>query len=135
VVHMSRIWSVNSVGFEDLTAAVMMSTTFWDIMPCSLLKVNRLFGATYRIHLQDERINQGESRWQTELYVPPAFTLVSSRSNNKESKIPTCHPLSHWYLARFIFRPWRWKRNVPPKIRSTFNGLHNFVSLQNLLEY
>jgi hypothetical protein len=28
------------VGFEVLTAVVMKSTIFWDITPCSLLKVN-----------------------------------------------------------------------------------------------
>jgi hypothetical protein len=32
------------VGFEVLTAVVMKSTIFWDIMPCSPLKVNRHFG-------------------------------------------------------------------------------------------
>jgi hypothetical protein len=35
------------IGFEVLTAAVMKSTIFWDITPCSSLKVNRRFGATY----------------------------------------------------------------------------------------
>jgi ribosome maturation factor RimP len=32
------------VGFEVLTAVVMKSNVFWDIMPCSPLKVNRRFG-------------------------------------------------------------------------------------------
>jgi hypothetical protein len=36
---------------------VMESTIFWDITPCTPLKVNRRFGGTYRL--------------------PPAFTLVS----------------------------------------------------------
>jgi hypothetical protein len=40
------------VGFEVLTAVVMKSSVFWDITPCSPLKVNRCFGGTYRIHLQ-----------------------------------------------------------------------------------
>jgi hypothetical protein len=43
-------------------------TTFWDITPCSPLKVNRRFGGTYRLHLQVRKIsrarNQVESRWQ-----------------------------------------------------------------------
>jgi hypothetical protein len=30
------------VGFEVLTPVVMKSSIFWDISPCSLLKVNRL---------------------------------------------------------------------------------------------
>jgi hypothetical protein len=35
------------VRFEVLTAVVMKSTIFWDITPCSPLKVNRHFGGTY----------------------------------------------------------------------------------------
>jgi hypothetical protein len=54
------------VEFEVLTAAVMKSTIFCDITPCSPLKVNRCFGGTYRLHLQG-RISrawyQRESRW------------------------------------------------------------------------
>jgi hypothetical protein len=42
------------VGSEVLTAVVMKSTVFWDITPCSPLKVNRNFGGTYRLHLQFE---------------------------------------------------------------------------------
>jgi hypothetical protein len=32
------------VGFEVLTAVVMKSSIFWDVSPCSPLKVNRRFG-------------------------------------------------------------------------------------------
>jgi hypothetical protein len=28
---------------------------FWDMTPCSLLKINRRFGKTIRVHLQDGR--------------------------------------------------------------------------------
>jgi hypothetical protein len=51
------------VQFEVLTGVVMKSTIFWDITPCSPLKVNRRFGGTCRLHLQG--------------CLPPAFTLVS----------------------------------------------------------
>jgi hypothetical protein len=40
------------VGFELLTAVVMKSTIFWDIMPCIPPKVDRRFGGTHRLHLQ-----------------------------------------------------------------------------------
>jgi hypothetical protein len=40
------------VGFEVLTAVVRKSSTFWDITPCSPLKVNRYFGGIGRFHLQ-----------------------------------------------------------------------------------
>jgi hypothetical protein len=59
------------LGSEILTVVVMKSTIIWDIMPCSLLKVTRHFGGTYRLHPQGRRIspvrNQHESRWQAEL--------------------------------------------------------------------
>jgi hypothetical protein len=58
------------VGFEVLTAVVMKSSIFWDITPCSPLKVNRSFGGTCRFHLQGRKIslarNQRESRWQAD---------------------------------------------------------------------
>jgi hypothetical protein len=38
--------------FEVFTVVVMKSTVFWDITPCSTLKVNRRFGVTYRLYLQ-----------------------------------------------------------------------------------
>jgi hypothetical protein len=47
---------------------ILKSTIFLDITPCSLLKVNRRFGETYRLYLQGRKIsrarNQRESRWQ-----------------------------------------------------------------------
>jgi hypothetical protein len=39
-------WYWNYIGFELLTTVVMKSSVFWDIMPCSSLKVNRHFGGT-----------------------------------------------------------------------------------------
>jgi hypothetical protein len=39
------------VGFDVLTALVMKSSIFWD-MACSLLKVNHHFRETCRFHLQ-----------------------------------------------------------------------------------
>jgi hypothetical protein len=57
-------------GFEVLTAMIMKSAIFWDITPCSPLKLNRRFGGKFRLHLQGRRIsrvrNQRESRWQAE---------------------------------------------------------------------
>jgi hypothetical protein len=46
------------VGFEVLTAVVMKSTNFWDIMTCSSLRVNRRFEGTYRLHLHGRRISR-----------------------------------------------------------------------------
>jgi hypothetical protein len=44
------------VESEVLTAVVMKSSIFWDITPCSPVKVNPRFGGKY-FHLQDRRIS------------------------------------------------------------------------------
>jgi hypothetical protein len=43
--------------FEVLTAVIMKSTIFWDITPCSPLKVNRCLGGTCRLSFQGRRIS------------------------------------------------------------------------------
>jgi hypothetical protein len=49
--------------------------------------------------------------------------------NSWNSSNSSCQLLSRLYLARFILRPWRWRRYIPPKRRLTFNGLHGVISL------
>jgi hypothetical protein len=44
-------------GFEVLTPVVMRGTIFWDITPCSPLKVNRRFGGTHRILPEGRRLH------------------------------------------------------------------------------
>jgi hypothetical protein len=65
------------IRFEVPTAVVMKSTTFWDIKPCSPLKVNRRFGGTNSLQFQVEKKslarNQLENRWR---YVPPKRRLT-----------------------------------------------------------
>jgi hypothetical protein len=69
---------------------VMKSINFWNIMPCSLLTVNRRFGGTYRLHLQGSRISQVRNQreagntqsskgfsQQISDNLPPACLLVS----------------------------------------------------------
>jgi hypothetical protein len=48
-------------GFEVLAAVAMKSFTFWDIMPCSLMEINRHFGGTYCRHHQCQARNQNEA--------------------------------------------------------------------------
>jgi hypothetical protein len=43
----------------------MKSIIFWDITPCSPLKVGRRFGGTYRLHLRGRRVSR--SRYQREI--------------------------------------------------------------------
>jgi hypothetical protein len=40
--------------------AVLKSIIFWDVTPCSLLRCNRRFGGTYRLHLWGRRKFQQE---------------------------------------------------------------------------
>jgi hypothetical protein len=55
----------------------MKSTIFWDITPCSPLKVNRRFGGTYRLHLQGRRISRaGNQRERSACHLlPPSFPV------------------------------------------------------------
>jgi hypothetical protein len=64
------------------------STIFWDITPCSPLKVSKRFGGTYRPHLHGRRISQArhqrERRWQAERYtrIPEDSTLHNHSCEN-----------------------------------------------------
>jgi hypothetical protein len=75
------------------------------VTPCIPSKANKRFWGTCHLHLQGPRIRQ---------------------ARNKQSS--ACYMLSRWFLARLILRPWRWRRYVPPKRRSTFNGIHSVIS-------
>jgi hypothetical protein len=35
------------------------------------------------------------------------------------------------FSSAYFFRPWRWRRYVPPKRRLTLNGLHGVISQEN----
>jgi hypothetical protein len=41
------------VGKEVLTADNMEFTVFWDVMPCSLIELNRHFGGTHCPHFRN----------------------------------------------------------------------------------
>jgi hypothetical protein len=92
---------LGSYTYELLTrpSLLLKSTIFWDITPCSPLKVSRRFERT-----------------------SPPFS-----GSNKPSKISAWKKVTmRWYLARFI-RPWRWRRYVPPKRGLSFNGQHGVI--------
>jgi hypothetical protein len=69
-------------------------TIFWDITPCSLSKVNRRFGWTNRLHLQNRKISRArnqreaggkQSQRTTRRYIPEysiLFTTTDVRTSN-----------------------------------------------------
>jgi hypothetical protein len=97
---------IYSVGFEDLTVVVIKSSAFWDITPCSLLKVNQRFRGTCR---------------------PP-----SSGSKNKPSTRNQREAASYVIHAGFVlglfFDTEDQGRHVPLKRWLTFNRLHGIIS-------
>jgi hypothetical protein len=80
IIVISEIRRVEAPSFK---ASIKKSTIFWDIMPCSLLKVNRRFGRTYRLHLQGRRIRQARE----ELCLPYAFTVLSCSAYSSTLKM------------------------------------------------
>jgi hypothetical protein len=92
------------VGFEVCTLIVTKNTVFWDIMLFSALEVSWHVRGKYYLYLQGQRI---------------------SRARN--------HLLSCCYLARLIFRPWRWRRYALPRCLLTLSRLHGVVSCKTVL--
>jgi hypothetical protein len=50
-----KIWDSHSGGYQE--------AFFWEIMPCSPLKINRYFGGTCLLHLQGRRMSK-KSGWK-----------------------------------------------------------------------
>jgi hypothetical protein len=95
----------------------LKNTIFWAVTPCSPLKVNRHFGGTCRLYLQDRRINWAryhrQSRWQVRpsrwrQYVSPKRRL-------------TCNGL-HGVISQNIVYNHRCE-NLRSYVRMLFNGL------------
>jgi hypothetical protein len=91
---------------EVLTPVVMKGSIFWDITPCSPLKINRCFWGTYSLHLQGRRIsrarNQHDSRayacWNFWLYLKEEgreraqFSHIGSPVGRNARRVPIgCH--------------------------------------------
>jgi hypothetical protein len=89
------IWDSHSGSFDDYTI-------FWDITPCSPLRVNRRFGRTHRLHLQGRK--------------------------NKLSKKPAWEQVALGFLLSLFFRAWKWRRYVPPKLRLTQRTTRRYIS-------
>jgi hypothetical protein len=75
------------VGLEVLTPVVMKSAIFWDLTPCSPLKVNRSSGRTYRLHLQDRGISLARYHLESSLCLLPVFELKMEAICSSETSV------------------------------------------------
>jgi hypothetical protein len=60
--HILMVINLWKLTYEVLTAVAMKSSVFWGITPFCLLKVNRCFGETCRLHLQSRIISRAGSK-------------------------------------------------------------------------
>jgi hypothetical protein len=79
------------VRFEVLTAVIMNTYIFWDITPCSPLKVNRRFGGTF--HLKSK-----PSRKPAEL-CPACHLISNSACTSTLKRETTCS--SGWFSTDY----------------------------------
>jgi hypothetical protein len=89
---------------------ILKSSIFWDITPCSPLKVNRRFGGTRTLHFQGRRISQ-----------------------TSKSLLATCFHAGFFWL---ILRPWRWGATCSSETsvdfqRATRRYIPEYISLHN----
>jgi hypothetical protein len=82
------------VGFQLLAAAVMNSSIYWVITPCSMFEVNRRFGGKYSLHLQGLRTTK--DRHQHYVLLATFFTLVSVLVYSSTLKMEITHSSETW---------------------------------------
>jgi hypothetical protein len=91
-----------SIDVMDLVVQRPLCTknsVFWEITPCSPLKVNQHLGRTCRLHLQGRRLSKARnwheaSRMKIKRFVANSaifFTLVSYLAYSSTIKIETCY--------------------------------------------
>jgi hypothetical protein len=76
------MWQFYSLlRFKVLTAVTWKSFIFWNIMPCSPAKVNRLFGGTYRLHLKGRRVSQARNMLTSCLAYSSTLKMEATQSS------------------------------------------------------
>jgi hypothetical protein len=124
--------SNGNLGFEVLTAVIMKSTIFWDIMPCSPLKVNRWFGREYRLHLQGQRISRAINQWASRLTFNELDGVISQKTvilNGILGAYPS-RSMNVCVISVFmLFCVWRdlaMGRSSSQEVQSNIYRIHNF---------
>jgi hypothetical protein len=75
----------------------MMNVVFWDVALCSF-GVNRLFGGTYRLHLQGRKIRERRTRvirWLQLSYQSEITSYIGSEQSETECR-PHGKPTVEW---------------------------------------
>jgi hypothetical protein len=67
-------------GFEVIMVVAMKSSVFWDITPCSLLKVTQRFGGTCHLHKVKDQTSVIAGSKQSQLACLAYSAAVSSGS-------------------------------------------------------
>jgi hypothetical protein len=124
---------------------VMKSSIFWDIKPCSPLRVSPVILFLSPLG----SLGLCESQWvlafhsvlrasQREPICCPKFSSCFLHNQKfREVHCSACHLLSLWFLAWLFLRPWRWRWPDTPKRRLTSNRLHGVITTaeDNLKSY
>jgi hypothetical protein len=87
-----RSITMTKVHYRNFTWAGLIQFAFkrfvfWDIGPCSPLKVNRTFGATCRLHLQGRSIRQGRNQHEAGSKLSTCSLLVYSLACSSKTSV------------------------------------------------
>jgi hypothetical protein len=109
----------SKVADDARPGAEIAETTVKRLLCCGFRRPGKAIGQVYQCWWRICRETNVLSRFECHIFyfVYPFVTYLL-----------TLPRTSRWFLARLIFRPWKWRRDVPPKHRLTFNGLHSAMS-------
>jgi hypothetical protein len=100
----------------NIVVSTLKITAFWDVMPCSLLKINGRFGGTYRLHLQCRRVSQAtnEQNIRKEIQREPELSEEHIASICKVEKLWIEAICSSETSVDTALYPRRWYSSSPP---------------------
>jgi hypothetical protein len=75
---------------------------FWDVRPCSWMKVNKRFERTYRLRFQCRRVRQARERRTAKSYIPEARNIHSYRCHSLESNKIYWYPEGSWWSNEIV---------------------------------
>jgi hypothetical protein len=106
--------TASSVGFEVVTSVVIKSCIFWEIIPCSPLKVGRRFRGARRLCLHVRRISRARNQlekqvislilrpWRWRRHAPPKRRLTFNGVHDVISQTTELFKRPCVYTRRFL---------------------------------